>query len=102
MVSKSRSNWVQFGDRNMKFFHTSTLNRRSKNKILSLKGEDGHWLTYAEVVKQSVLAYFLQVYMAKSLAGDFITMCPKYQHPLSDHHISTLIHVSHDAEILTA
>ena len=33
---KSRKNWVQFGDRNTKFFHTQTIVRRQRNRIHSL------------------------------------------------------------------
>ncbi|XP_019433194.1 PREDICTED: uncharacterized protein LOC109340077 [Lupinus angustifolius] len=33
---KSRENWVQFGDRNTKFFHMQTIVRRKRNKIHGL------------------------------------------------------------------
>ncbi|XP_038985549.1 uncharacterized protein LOC120111740 [Phoenix dactylifera] len=38
---KSRVQWIQEGDRNTKFFHQSTLIRRQRNRIRSIRGEDG-------------------------------------------------------------
>lgn len=40
---KSRSNWLQDGDRNTRFFHVSTLVNRRKNKIFALKNSVGEW-----------------------------------------------------------
>lgn len=40
--TKSRINWLAQGDVNTKFFHASTLNRRRKNIINSLKDEEGN------------------------------------------------------------
>ncbi|XP_038977842.1 uncharacterized protein LOC120108329 [Phoenix dactylifera] len=38
---KSRVQWIQEGDRNTKFFHQSTLIRRQRNRIRSIRDEDG-------------------------------------------------------------
>lgn len=40
---KSRINWLTDGDANTKFFHTSTLNRRRRKRILSPKDDTGNW-----------------------------------------------------------
>lgn len=37
---RSRNNWLTDGDVSTRFFQTSTLNRRRRNIILSLKDED--------------------------------------------------------------
>lgn len=55
---KSRSNWVQLGDRNTRFFHTTTLIRRNRNKILTLKDSAGAWVSDPDLVKQLVLSHF--------------------------------------------
>ncbi|GLT84225.1 hypothetical protein SLE2022_024700 [Rubroshorea leprosula] len=40
---KSRTQWIQDGDRNTKFFHVSTIKRRSYNRIMGLKNAQGTW-----------------------------------------------------------
>ncbi|KAG7543761.1 Ribonuclease H-like superfamily [Arabidopsis thaliana x Arabidopsis arenosa] len=37
---KSREKWIALGDRNTTYFHTSTIIRRRRNRIESLKGDD--------------------------------------------------------------
>ena len=41
---KSREVWLKEGDRNTKFFHTSTINKRRINKIDRIKNDQGAWL----------------------------------------------------------
>ncbi|XVF47270.1 hypothetical protein PTKIN_Ptkin03bG0096000 [Pterospermum kingtungense] len=41
---RSRIKWLNFEDRNTKFFHQSIAKRRRQNKIFSLKGNDGSWV----------------------------------------------------------
>jgi hypothetical protein len=36
---KSRSQWIQDGDRNTRYYHVKTINRRRRNKIMMLKNE---------------------------------------------------------------
>lgn len=44
LLWQQKSNdWLKPGDRNMKFFHTSTLIRMRKNKIEALINEEGEW-----------------------------------------------------------
>jgi hypothetical protein len=38
---KSREKWLDEGDRNMKYFHNSTLYNRSKSKISAIKNHSG-------------------------------------------------------------
>lgn len=37
-------NWLKFGDKNTKFFHQSTMQRRRCNKVLKLKVNDQRWI----------------------------------------------------------
>ncbi|KAL4387754.1 hypothetical protein GQ457_09G023660 [Hibiscus cannabinus] len=40
---KARSSWIENGDRNTRFFHTSVMARRKRNTIRMLR-IDGHWI----------------------------------------------------------
>ena len=44
MVSEIEGKWIVLGDRNTKYYHTSTIVRRKRNKIEMLKDEDGRWV----------------------------------------------------------
>ena len=48
---KARTNWLIQGERNTTFFHISTLNRRSNNRILGINDPDGNWVTNLATVK---------------------------------------------------
>lgn len=41
---KSRVNWLNEGDSNTRFFHTTTLNRRRRNQIIALENNNGTWV----------------------------------------------------------
>ena len=62
---KSRTNWVIFGERNMTFFHQSTLARRSRNRITSIQDENGNWVHNLDGVKEVILAYFTKLYQSE-------------------------------------
>ena len=59
---KSRVNWLIDGDRNNKFFHISTLVRRRRNKILSLKDGSGCWCSQAHEVEDMVQLFFKNLF----------------------------------------
>lgn len=59
---KSRVNWAINGDRNTTFFHVSTLVRRHKNKIRSIKNVVGEWITNEEEIKNSILSDYQQFF----------------------------------------
>lgn len=42
---KSRLQWLTLGDRNIAFFHATTLNKRRRNKILQIQKLDQSWIT---------------------------------------------------------
>jgi hypothetical protein len=38
---KSKIHWLREGDKNTKFFHNSLIQRRNKNRIVSIRSQDG-------------------------------------------------------------
>jgi len=41
---KSRSQWVTDGDQNTKYYHSKTIVRRRRNKIIYLRNDDRTWV----------------------------------------------------------
>ncbi|XP_074314900.1 uncharacterized protein LOC141651074 [Silene latifolia] len=59
---KSRVNFIKDGDRNTSYFQVSTLIRRWRNRINSLKNDEGIWVENREDVKQLVIDYYKKLY----------------------------------------
>ena len=53
-VMKSRIGYLVDGDHNTSFYHTSVLARCRKNKIVSLKNDNGEWITEEEEVANHI------------------------------------------------
>lgn len=58
----SRENWVIYGDRNTKFFHTTTLVRRNRNTIRSLRKGNCNWVTDPNKLQHLALEYFMDLF----------------------------------------
>uniref|UniRef100_A0A2N9GZ20 DUF4283 domain-containing protein n=1 Tax=Fagus sylvatica TaxID=28930 RepID=A0A2N9GZ20_FAGSY len=51
---KSRVGWVVEGDRNTKFFHTTTLVRRRYNKIVRIRNNMGDWIVDSQLIRNHI------------------------------------------------
>ncbi|KAK7245083.1 hypothetical protein RIF29_39916 [Crotalaria pallida] len=59
---KSRKDWIQGGDRNTKYYHSRTISRRRKNRILSLQDDSGEWSFDDIANKNRVKTFFINLY----------------------------------------
>lgn len=59
---KSREKWVVLGDRNTKYFHTSTIIRRRRNRIESLKDDNGQWVSEMPALESLAVNYYKRLY----------------------------------------
>nr|XP_025664883.1 uncharacterized protein LOC112763420 [Arachis hypogaea] len=59
---KARSKWINFGDRNTKFFHGSTMVKRRKNKMASLQNDTGDWITDKATLEYMATSFFSNLY----------------------------------------
>ncbi|PKI62132.1 hypothetical protein CRG98_017505 [Punica granatum] len=60
---KSSSNWVRFGDRNLKYFHKkTTIIKRKHIQIETLQGEDGNWISDEDQLRSLVVGHFSALY----------------------------------------
>jgi hypothetical protein len=62
---KSRENWIKFGNKNTKFYHTQTVIRRRRNKITSLK-IDGIWCSDDETLKREASNFFKKLFQSNA------------------------------------
>ena len=66
---KSRTNWHVLGDRNTKFYHTLTKQRRIQNRIIGLHNEEGNWVNSEQDVEGVAERYFTDVFSTSSPAN---------------------------------
>lgn len=59
---KSRNKWLQKGDRNTRFYHATTKNRRSYNKIITIKNGNGDDLYGSREISSEAVNYFSSVF----------------------------------------
>lgn len=70
---KSRNDWLKAGDDNTKFFHTSTIVRRRRNTVESLKNEAGVWVEEKNELKELVLSFYKGLFSSDPNAkGEFL------------------------------
>lgn len=55
-------NWLRSGDRNTRFFHTSTIKRRARNKVVRLKGRDDRWLEKDEEINEAFAGFYKELF----------------------------------------
>ncbi|CAA7027574.1 unnamed protein product [Microthlaspi erraticum] len=67
---KSRVSWLKEGDRNTKFFHATTKQRRARNRITKLKRQDGSWAETEDSIEQTATGYFQNLF-SSSRPGNF-------------------------------
>ena len=75
---KSRTTWHAKGDRNTKFYHALTKQRRIQNKIVGLHNSGGNWVTSESEVEGVAIDYFNDLFTTTSPSGyeDFLSEVP--------------------------
>ncbi|XP_058777141.1 uncharacterized protein LOC131651499 [Vicia villosa] len=59
---RSRTMWLVDDDRNTKYYHLKTVNRRRKNKIIMIKDDNGEWIDDSEKIKKHVNEKFQKLF----------------------------------------
>lgn len=67
LVPKSRVQWMELGNRNIRFYHASSITRCKSNKTEVLKLDDGVYCLDLELNKSHARAYFVNLFGASEL-----------------------------------
>ena len=59
---KSRELWLKLGDKNSKFFHLSTIIRRRRSNIDTIKNEDGSWIHESSQIRNLFRENFMNLF----------------------------------------
>ncbi|XP_058726567.1 uncharacterized protein LOC131597925 [Vicia villosa] len=59
---RSRAKWLVDGDRNTRYYHLKTVNRRRHNKILILKDDSGRWIEDGAEIQKHVNEYYKKLF----------------------------------------
>lgn len=59
---KSRAKWIEFGDRNTKYFHGVTTIRRRRNHIITLQDDTGGWISDPRCLETMATSYFKNLF----------------------------------------
>lgn len=65
MFQKSRSKWLEFGDRNTRYFHGVATIRRRRNHVKSIQNEHGVWLEDSEELETNATRYFQELFASQ-------------------------------------
>lgn len=98
-MQKSRINWLRFGNKNSKFFHTSTIIRRKRNRIEALQNDADQWITDQEQLLGMVKSYYLD--LIPNAKGVFFIIKGDFPQ-LRANHLELLMSDFRDEEVATA
>ena len=59
---KSRAHWLREGDRNTRYFHAKTKQRRARNRITRIKNLMGQWVDTEEGIERVATKYFQELF----------------------------------------
>ncbi|XP_019189720.1 PREDICTED: uncharacterized protein LOC109184127 [Ipomoea nil] len=68
---RSREEWIVSGDRNTRYYHTATMVRKARNKVLSLKDDNGNWITEDILLGRHVQDFYAHLFRAEG-EGDMM------------------------------
>ncbi|GAU42748.1 hypothetical protein TSUD_77850 [Trifolium subterraneum] len=83
---KSRSKWITDGDRNTKYYHSKTIVRRRRNKIISLRNEDMTWVEEPEILRDLVRNFYINLFKEDKEVCDPIISWTTYPTNMEAHH----------------
>lgn len=68
---KSRAKWLEYGDRNTKYFHGVTSIRRRRNHITALRNDDGAWIDNSRDLECLAMDYYKVLFSEDTVLTPF-------------------------------
>lgn len=59
---RSRARWLHDGDRNTRYYHLKTINRRRKNNIIMLRNGSGDWVDDAGTLQVMANEFYAKLF----------------------------------------
>ncbi|MCH82272.1 hypothetical protein A2U01_0003073 [Trifolium medium] len=69
---RSRAKWLMDGDRNTKYYHLKTVDRRRKNNILMLKDSNGQWVEDTAQLQQAANEFYMNSFSDDQLTRTWL------------------------------
>lgn len=62
---RSRINWLTCGDKNTSFFHATVTQRRQRNQLVKIRGDDGRSLVSGSAINDHLASFFTTLFKAR-------------------------------------
>ncbi|XP_061365237.1 uncharacterized protein LOC133308608 [Gastrolobium bilobum] len=84
---RSRASWLKYGDRNTKFFHSTTAARRRRNRIDALKNDAGDWIGDPSILMNMAVEYYRNLFKEDNTARPGLPIRGYFPHLVQEHNI---------------
>ncbi|CAN1829772.1 LINE-1 retrotransposable element ORF2 protein [Linum perenne] len=71
---RAEVNWLKLGDKNTKFFHAATVQRRKRNMITRLKDQNGEWIDETVELERHISAFYMDLFKDERRVTDLSAM----------------------------
>ncbi len=61
---RAKESWLQFGDRNTKYFHACATQRKKRSQILKIKDLVGQWCHCQEDIEKAFVDFYTELFTA--------------------------------------
>jgi DNA-binding NtrC family response regulator len=75
---RSRAKWLTDGDRNTRYYHLKTVNRRRKNNVIMLKNEQGQWVDQVEELQGMATNFYMKLFSNNQINREWLQTAITY------------------------